>query len=222
MFSSVNLRHAYTSTYRVSNYITSLEYTSGYGNEINSGNYYKTDITNVDDEFIPYYVIGQVLISEKMSPVIGLDLRTKTSNLNIKFSYDKSRDLSLMISNAQITEVRSDKLNFTFGWVKDKWKLPKFMGFIFNRGRSIVLPNEVNFKMSLSVSDNTTLQRNMDGETQATAGMYSLQFKPTIDYEYSNKINLQFYFGRTINSPKVSTSFKNTMTEGGVRIRISL
>ena len=162
------------------------------------------------------------MISERMSPLIGIDTKFKKSNMNVKISYDKSRDISLTISNAKITEVRMDKLNFTLGWVKKKMKFPKFMWPIFNKGRPMQLENDVDFKLNMSVSDNVTLQRDMDGYSQSTAGMYSFQFRPTIDYQYSKKINLQFYFGRTVNAPKVSTSFKNSMTEGGLKLRISL
>ncbi len=221
-FSSINIRHAYTSTYRVSNYQSSLEYGNSFGNEINPVNYYRTDVTNENSEYISYYVVQQVMIQERMSPLIGLDMRLKKSKMNVKLSYDKSRDLSLVVSNAQITELRSDKINFTMGWVKKDMKFPKFMWPIFNKGRPMQLKNDANFKVNLSVSDNVTIQRDMEGESLATGGMYSFQFKPTIDYEYSKKINVQLYFGRTINNPKVSTSFKNTVTEGGAKIRIAL
>ena len=60
------------------------------------------------------------------------------------------------------------------------------------------------------------------GNNQVTNGNMQLQLRPTIDYTVNQRLNVQLYFNRTISDPKISTSFKNTVTEGGVQIRYSL
>ena len=229
-FTSINLTHGYSATYNVSGYNTSLEYSQAGKDRFTGENYYNHDVSDlpnisiandVGNEYIPYYLITQVVVQERMSPLIGIDVRTK-SKMNFKISYDKTRNLALSMTNAQVTEMRSDKMTFTYGFSKKGLEL----GFPFkylNKGRVIVFPNEMNFKVAFSFTDNATYQRFLeDNRNEPTAGAYALQFKPTVDYDISRRLNLQLYFSRTINIPKISTAFQRNTTEFGGQLKFNL
>jgi cell surface protein SprA len=93
-----------------------------------------------------------------------------------------------------------------------------------------VLENELNMRLDFSVRDNQTVQRAISRDSQGqetsqnqiTNGTRQLQLRPTIDYLISERVNIQFYVLRTVSDPKISTSFRNSVTEGGIQLRVSL
>lgn len=93
-----------------------------------------------------------------------------------------------------------------------------------------MLDNELTMRLDLSVRDNQTVQRAISTDdlqvervqNQITNGTRQLQLRPTVDYVLSQRVNLQFYVLRTVSDPKISTSFRNSVTEGGVQLRVSL
>ncbi len=221
IFSSVSITHSYKSSYTVSNYINSPEYSNPDEIDFNTNveNYNVTDfarIENANNEFIPRYIIGQVLISEQFAPLIGVNLRTK-SRATIKVEYKKQRDLSLQLTNNQITEQRSNDLVLEYGFTKANFKLP-----FKSQGRVITLKNDLQFRMSVTIRDTKTIQRKLEEINTVTNGNINYQIRPTIDYVLNKKLNLKFYFERSINEPRISTSFKRTTTAFGFQLRFSL
>ena len=47
-----------------------------------------------ENGFVPFYIINQVRITERFSPLIGVNVRTKT-NLNARIDYKKDRNIML-------------------------------------------------------------------------------------------------------------------------------
>jgi cell surface protein SprA len=105
-------------------------------------------------------------------------------------------------------------------------------------GERIVLKNELNARFDFTLRDNITIQRSIISDTTGTNpgsgvefersdnvptnGTKQIQIKPTIDYTVNQKLNIQFYFTRVVSEPKISSSFKNTVSEGGIQLRYSL
>ena len=221
IFSSVSITHSYKSSYTVSNYINSLEYNNT--NEIDFNNniesYNVTNFANVPNDnnvYIPRYNIGQVMISEQFAPLIGVNLRT-TDRATIKIEYKKQRDLSLQLSNNQITEQKSNDLIFEYGFTKANFKLP-----FKSQGRVITLKNDLQFRMSITIRDTKTIQRKIGGTNTITNGNINFQLRPNINYVLNKKFKLQFYFERSINEPKLSRDFKRTTTSFGFQLQFSL
>jgi cell surface protein SprA len=110
------------------------------------------------------------------------------------------------------------------GYVTNNFRLP------FTVGGSRLLKNDLTFRLDLSIRENVTTQRNIVeddagrevSENTDTNGSLQVQLRPTIDYVVDQRLNLQFFFTRTISEPKVNTSFKNTVTEGGIQLRYNL
>lgn len=221
IFSSVSITHSYKSSYTVSNYINSPEYDAtaeiDFNNNVES--YNNTNFANRGNDnnvYIPQYIIGQVLISEQFAPLIGINLRTK-GRATIKIEYKKQRDLSLQLSNNQITEQRSNDIVLEYGFTKANFKLP-----FKSQGRIITLKNDLQFRMSVTIRDTETVQRKIEEINTITNGNINFQLRPNINYVLNKKLNLQFYFERSINEPKLSRDFKRTTTSFGFQLRFSL
>jgi cell surface protein SprA len=161
-------------------------------------------------------VINQVMISEQFAPLIGVNFRTK-SKLNFRFEYKTKRDLSLNISNAQITELNSKDWAMDVGYTKNNMKLP-----FKDNGRVITLKNDITFQLNMSVGNSRTIQRKIEDVSSITNGNINFQLRPNISYMINQKLRLQAYFERTVNEPLVTNSFRRSTTRGGVKIMFNL
>jgi cell surface protein SprA len=166
--------------------------------------------------YIPTYIIQQVAITERFNPLIGVNVRTK-SRFNARAEYRLERALALQLSNTQITEMRSKDFAVELGFTKANVKLPFRL-----QGRTVVLENDLTFRVNVAIKDTETIQRKIDDESIITNGNLNFQLRPTISYILNDQLQLQFYFTRTVNDPKISNSFKRTTTESGLQIRFNL
>ncbi len=223
IFSNVSITHSYASTYSVSNYRSNNIYGEEFVNiDADERDYQPPSLANSQGNFAPIYVINQVTISERFSPLIGVNLRTK-SNLTVRVDFNKERDLGLNLSNAQVAEVRSNSLVLSLGYTKANLKLP-----FRSRGETIVLKNDIDFRLDLTIRDTRTIQRQLplqpDEEITnvVTAGNRNFQLRPSINYVVNQQLNLQVYFEQNVNTPQVSSSFRRVNTTAGVQLRYNL
>ena len=218
IFQSITLNHAYSSSYSVTNFSNSLEYRDVGINvpveDYNNGVF--ASKPNSQGQLIPVYVISQVMISEQFAPLIGVNIRTK-NKLTMRLDYKTKRDLSLNISNAQITELIGKDWSVEVGYTKNNLKLP-----IKDQGRVITLKNDVTFRLNMSVTNNQTIQRKIDELNTVTNGNINFQLRPNISYVVNQKLNIQLYFERNVNEPLVTNSYKRTTTRFGTKIQFNL
>jgi cell surface protein SprA len=228
IFQSVTINHAYVSNYSVVNYSNSLEYTRpGYEQfseqlkidkpitEYNSGIFAQVS-SNTTNQLIPLYIINQVMINESFQPLIGINARTK-SKLSLKFEYKTKRDLSLNVSNAQLTEQNGKDWSFEVGFTKNNMKLP-----FKDQGRIITLKNDITFLMNVSVSNTVTLQRKIEDESTITNGNINFQFRPNISYVVNQKLRLTLYADHSTNEPLVTNSYPRSNTKVGFKLLFNL
>ena len=216
VFSAFRLSHAYTSNYSVSNYNNSLQYTNDLELNNRTTNYPLAYQSSDSSFFVPIYVVQQVTITERFAPLIGVDIRTK-GRLTGRISYDRERSLALNLSNAQVTELTSQAITLNLGFVKKGFKLPFRV-----QGRTISLENDLTFNMAMAFKDTKTVQRKIEEDNTVTNGNLNFQVRPTVDYRASERLNVQLYFARTINAPKITNSFRRTTTEFGTQVRFNL
>ena len=220
VFQSVTISHAYSASYAVMNYSNSLQYagtdTLGVNIPIERYNNGFFARPNVNGQIVPIYIISQVMISEQFAPLIGINLRTR-SRFTARAEYKTKRDLALNISNAQITEMNTKDFSLEIGYTKNNMKLPFKI-----EGRTTVLKNDVTFRMNLTVSDQSTIQRKINEQNILTNGNINFQLRPNISYVVNQRLNIQAYFERTVNTPQVSNSFKRAVTRFGFQLRFSL
>jgi cell surface protein SprA len=225
-FSSFTITHAYSSTFSISNYTNSLLYAAPdellLNNQIENTD--PASRINNEGQFVPQFVMQQVIITERFAPLIKISMRTR-SRLNASVEYKTERNLALSLSNTQVTELNSKDLVFSLGFTKSKVKLPFKID-----GRTTTLENDLDFRMDLTIKDTKTIQRKFNETTTGeeasvntiTNGNVNIQVRPNIGYALNNRLTLQVYYERSINEPRITTSFRRTTSAFGVQVRFSL
>jgi cell surface protein SprA len=225
-FSSFTITHAYSSSFTVSNYTNSGLYQSPdellLTNDIE--NTRPASKVNETGEFVPQFVMQQVVISERFAPLLKISMRTRT-RLNASIEYKTERNLALSLTNTQVTELNSKDLVLSLGFTKSNIKIPFKI-----QGRTTTLKNDFDFRMDLTIKDTKTIQRKFNESTSGeevsvntiTNGNINIQIRPNVGYALNNRLTLQVYYERSINEPRITTSFRRTTTSFGVQVRFSL
>lgn len=215
---SFTLTHAYNSTYTIGNFASSLQYVNRFNgaNPMPDFRYLLPDSLNEQGEFIPVTVMSQITLAERFAPLVGVNFRTKT-NWTVRLDYNRERILNLNMSNAQVTENRSQDIVIGIGYNKRGLRLP------FKRdGQPIVLKNDFNMRIDVTLRDSDIVQRQLDNEQTVTGGNFNFQLKPVMSYAANQRLNVQLYYEYTTNSPKISSSFPRNSTAFGVQLRYNL
>ncbi|UOG74515.1 cell surface protein SprA [Hymenobacter tibetensis] len=233
-FRSISLTHAYSSVYSVASYTTATDYPYEPQSGDPNNPFGLSFLTNASGQYIPYYVLGQVSIAERLTPLIGVNFQT-LEKVTGRVEYRTERAVALNTTNSQVTELRTQELVIGFGYATNRLKLPFRIG-----GEQRVLKNELTARLDLSIRDNSTIQRTIEDVVDpqnvtstvqesvgravslTTNGTKQLQLRPTVDYVLNQRLNLQFFFTRTLTEPRVENSFRNSTTEGGIQLRYSL
>jgi cell surface protein SprA len=220
-FSTVSLTHKYSSIYSIGAYNNSNLYDNTFigleHSELDQplASKFSSSLNTSSGSaiFNPIYVIAGVSIKEAFSPLLGVNMKTK-KNVTIKLEYRKTRDINLSLSNFQVTELGNNEVVIGLGFTKANYKIPFTKDF--------VLKNDITFRFDTRISDTKTTQRTLEGLNSVTSGNLLISIKPNISYVVNQRLNLQFYFDHTINSPKVSNSFYRTNTLFGIQVRFTL
>ncbi|MBT0810876.1 cell surface protein SprA [Litoribacter ruber] len=215
-FSSINLTHNYTSSYDVSNFSNSLLYQNGLELYNTVHQFPAASLTNEFGEFIPVFIMNQIVVSERFAPLIGVNLLTK-DRMNIGFEYNTERNIGLNFSNAQVTEQSSKDFRFDLGYTKAGVRIPFKI-----RGQQEVLDNDLEIRLSTRIVDTQTIQRKIEEVSTLTNGNLNFQIRPTIGYLINQNLRVTLYFDKTINDPKVSTAFRRSSTAFGGQLRFNL
>ena len=210
----MNISHAYNSTLSIATFSSSLDFVGASGDEVS----FPSKIDSLSGNFISYYDIPAISITEQFAPLIGIDMTWKNS-LTTKFEYKRSRNLSMSFLDYQLTESRSQEITAGIGYKFRNATLP----FKVN-GKKQRLKNDITFLMSVSYGNGITLSQKLNQLTpaQATAGMETLSFSPTFDYVVNNRLSIRLFFDKRYTIPKISNSYPIRYTNGGVTIRFTL
>ncbi|RYY00430.1 MAG: cell surface protein SprA, partial [Gammaproteobacteria bacterium] len=205
IFTNFTLRHGYSSTLSMNSFTTALLFQDpfrvGYPSFIDT-----------NKNFIPYFLVPNVTISEQFSPLIAADM-TFTNQLSARFEYRKTRTLSLSLVDYQLAENRSTEVTVGMDWRKK--------GFPFLRKVKIgknakPLDNDVTMRLDFSLRDDATANSKLDQNTAfGTSGQKVIRIAPSIDYVLNNRINLKFYFEQNKIIPKIATTAPVTTTRAG-------
>lgn len=201
------LRHAYSSTVSVSGMQTNLnaEFDS-------NGDAVARDLNN---NFIAGLQIQNVVMTERFSPLIGMDATwvIKGQGLITKFEYKKDRSATLSLNNNQVTEVLGNEWVIGTGYKFSKVTLP------FEK----IKPSPLNLRFDLSFRDNLTVIRKIiENTNQATAGQRVVSIKVSADYNLNKNLTIQYYYDQTLNTPKIATAYPTGNLMTGLRLRFNL
>lgn len=209
IFTNVVIRHGYRSTLSMNSFNSALFFADPlrYG--------FPSFMDTLTKNYIPYFLIPNVTISEEFNPLFSLDV-TFTNQLTTRVEYRKTRQLSLSLIDYQLAENRSTELTVGADWRVRGMPLIKKIG-------KMKLQNDVTFKLNLSIRDDATSNSKLDQKSSfGTAGQKVIRINPTIDYVINSRIRAQFYYDLNKNIPKIATSAPITNTRAGLNLRISL
>lgn len=205
---NITFNHAYRSSFNIGNYTTNLD------GEFDADGYAMQ--TDMSGNLIARKQILTMSIMEQFSPLLGVDLTLK-NNLTAKFELKKDRNMSLSLTNNQITEIKGTEIVFGSGYVFKKLQLPIKFG-----GKQID-PSDLRLTLDVSVRDNKTITRKIiENQNQATAGQKMVSIKFNGSYQLSKFLTVRLYFDRVVNTPFISTSFPTANTSAGFALRFML
>lgn len=204
IFTNITIQHRYSGTYNVSGYTSNLLYDPNASVEAGK-------------DLVSKLNINSVSIREQFSPLIGIDVTTK-SGISGNFKYNKSRNVLLLVQNANVNEMNSKEITFNFSYRVSGIKLP-----IKLNGKRIYLENDLQITADIGIRDNFTIIRQVDQNTNTVAnGQRIVSINPKISYMVNKNINLSFFYDRKASKPHASNSFPTALTNFGFRLQYTI
>jgi cell surface protein SprA len=202
-FRTFTLKNSYRSNFSIANFQTNLLYVEG-GAEVDAAG-----------NFIPERQISVITVQEVMRPFASFDATLKNSMM-VKFEYNRDRNLSLSLTNYQVTEIRGSEYVVGTGYRFKNVKFPFAIGGVSPK-------SDLNVRLDLSLRDNATVIRKMEErQNQVTAGQNILSIKTSLDYVLNQRLNVRAFYERVVNTPVISTSFPSANTNAGISLRFTL
>jgi cell surface protein SprA len=214
IFTNFSITHGYSSNLSMNNFTSALLYADdfGYG--------YPSFVDTISNNFVPFFIVPNLTISERFSPLIGIDVQM-TNQLSFKVDYGRSRTISLSLIDFQVSEVRSVEITVGAGWRKRGLKLPFKVPFTKNDSKT--LSNDLSFRFDMTYRDNATSNNILDQRnTIPTGGQKILSINPSIDYVLNNRVRLRLFFEQTRVVGYIATPPPVVNTRAGLQINISL
>lgn len=213
IFKSVTLSHAYQCTYSIGNYSSYLNWVSVDGNM----GFTQDELTRQPVPSSPYN-ISSVAITEKFSPLIGVNMTFK-NDLTVNAEYRDARTLNLNSSAGQIVETGSKQISLGAGI-----KIPDFNKVVRFGSSQGGVSNDLSMNLDIAFSNNQSLIRRIEtAYTQATQGTQTFSINFMATYQFSRKVSLSAFFDHQVNTPLVSNSaYPTSNTNYGVAVNISL
>ncbi|WP_146141956.1 cell surface protein SprA [Prolixibacter denitrificans] len=206
---TVSISHAYRSSYNVGSFISNLNY-----DELGDGFSYVRDY---QDNFLPKNDINAISINESFSPLFNVDV-TWLNNLTTRFEYRKSRNLTLSLTNNQLTEVYNNEMSVGLGYRFEDLKL-----FIKTKNSQKTLNNDLQVRADFGLRKNKTVLRKLvESDDQLTAGQQAMTIKLSADYNLSEAFIVRLYYDRIVNNPFISLSYPTANSNIGVSFRFTL
>lgn len=213
-FKTVTFSHAYQSTYSLNGYASNLKW-KNWGSGMDDFDYIRDELNQ--NRFIPKNDINMVSITEQYSPLINADV-TLQNSLILKLSIRKSRNLSLSMSNNQLSEVTSNELIIGTGYQFKNVPLKLKLG-----GSKRSFESDINLKFDFSIRENkTVLRKLLEDVDRISNGQRVLSINVSGDYRLSQRITFRLFYDQVINNPFVSTQYPNSNTNAGISLLFSL
>jgi cell surface protein SprA len=212
-FTNFTLTHGYNGTLSMNNFASALLYADAQGLG------FPSFIDTTSNNFVPFFLVPNVTISEKFSPLFGVDVQL-TNQINLRFDYGRTRTVSLSLVDYQVSEVRSVDLTFGAGWRKRGLKLP--FKIPFTKG-SKKLDNDLSIRLDVTFRDNAISNNILDQRNSIpTGGQKVLSLNPSIDYVLNNRVRLRLFMEQTRVVGYIATPPPVVNTRAGLQVNISL
>jgi cell surface protein SprA len=214
IFTNFSISHGYNSTLSMNNFTSALLYTD----QLGLG--FPSFLDTISNNFVPFFIVPNVTISEKFAPLIGFDVQL-TNQLSFKLDYGRSRTISLSLIDFQVSEVRSIDVTVGAGWRKRGLKLP--FKLPFTKKDTKTLENDISFRFDLTYRDNAISNNILDQQNKIpTGGQKVLNINPSIDYVLNNRIRLRLFLEQSRIVGYIATPPPVINTRAGLQVNISL
>lgn len=207
IFKRLTFSHSYRSSFTVGGFTTNLT-----AREDGDGNLYARD---ANGNIISKRQITTASITEQFAPLLGFEAEMNNS-LIIKLEYKKDRNISLSLSNNQVTEIKGNEIVIGSGYRFDQVELP------FKIGKKKPV-SDLNVRADVSIRSNKTITRKIiENQNQVTSGQRLVSIKCSADYKLGKALTIRAYFDRVMTNPFISTSFPTANTNAGMALRFTL
>lgn len=235
IFASVQISHGYKSTLTVNSYNTDIFY--------DPTNPYTIDPLNAN--YIARYEIPQIVITEQLQPLLGVDIKLK-NEMTFKTDFKKSRTLAMSFIDYRLAETQSESYTVGFGYRIKDVKIGFLMGKKAKKssskskkkpttdaasgtkpppgGGSAQQSNDLNIKFDFEVRDDITINHQLDQLVEAipTRGARTIAINPSVEYALNRRLKLRLFTDYRKTVPKTSQSFPITTLSSGVTVQFQL
>ncbi|MFW6267901.1 MAG: cell surface protein SprA, partial [Marinilabiliaceae bacterium] len=136
---SIDISHAYTSTYSIGNYQTNLDWEDN-GNGMSF-------VRDAQNNFISQYLINGVTMREQFSPLLQFNI-TWPKDISTRLEYKKGRILNLSLNNNQLIENYNNEWVLGIGYKFDKMDM--ILGRSNNQTR---ISSDLNLRADISMRE---------------------------------------------------------------------
>ncbi len=207
IFTNFVVSDAYTGNLSVSSFTTSLFFQDAFGVG------YPSFLDSVSGNYIPFFQVPNITISEAFGPLIGVDASLR-NGMTARVEYRKSRTVSLSLIDYQVSETRSSELVIGAGYRIHGLRLP------FSILGVKKLENDLNVKLDIGYRDDKTSNTYLAQDYEViTRGQKVISISPSVDYIVNDRITLRFFYDRRQSIPYTTQSYPTTTTKAGVTIR---
>ncbi len=208
------ITHAYNSTFNVGSFMTNPDFVLG---SFTNGNLQPIAVDSLNRNFINYFNVPMMSITENFSPLAGIDVTWK-NNLTTKVEYKRSRMLNMSFIDYQLSETRAAEITVGVGYKKKGLVLP-----VRYQNKKVKLDNDLTFRLDLSYRSDRTVDYKLDQNINVpTKGMKSYGISPYISYAASTRVNVKIFYDYRRTIPVTSSSFPITAIKAGIDVRFSL
>ncbi len=206
----LSIRHGYRANYAVGGYSLNEHYQAGADG--------LTYVRDLQENFMPKYLLTNISLTEQFSPLVGIDLAWVNS-LTTKAEVRKSRSMTLSLANNQMTDM--DSWEYLVGAGYRFEDLPLLLKTNLNGER--VIKSDLRLQADFGIRNTSTILRRLsEGTNTPTAGQWSYTLKLSVDYMITQQVTIRAFFDRMVNKPLVSLSFPTSTTSFGLSVRFSL
>lgn len=212
VITTASLSHVYTG-----------DYTSTYTIRPDAGKRYKNQFGQPGDSLtIPYKEFSSPRMSERFSPLIGLNMNWK-GGFSTRLNLNTSKNISLSTVNFQVTTNKSTEYSATLSYLLSGNTL-KLPAFISSTG---TLKSDLDFSLSASYATDETVIENLSSVSSVPippSGQTRISLEPRASYSISSRVNATGFFKYTKTKPLADTKTTPEISrwEAGVNIHITI
>jgi cell surface protein SprA len=216
-FKSVTIRHGYKSTYGINNFQNNLYFntdgkTQNERMPFGSG----ADSSGTTRNFVPYYLINSVTISERFEPLIKFDFVFVKPGWSANFEIKRDKTTNLNLTGFQVIETKGQEYVIGIGYLYPRLKFKKLKIQGKPLESNLTVKVDVGFRRNVSI-----LRQITDGSSAPTAGSDIITVRSSADYQLTQNVTLRLFYDYIRTTPLTSATFPTANTSGGFSLRIN-